>query len=374
MYVGGLCLTAVGCSPSEDPLADEDQILLQSAGLDLPTEPFAYANPDLPNHFLTREVRQADNGDNAPVTDWGATLGRALFYDKSLSQNRTISCASCHQQEAAFSDPLALSIGFEGGETGRNSMGLSNARWYASGHFFWDERAESLEDQVLMPIQDGVEMGLSLDELVERLEAVAGYDVLFEQAFGTPDITTTRISDALSQFVRCIISYQSPYDEGRARVNDSRDPFPNFTQQENLGKALFMGRAGCDRCHETDLFILDQARNIGLDATTTDPGLAGSTGDPDDEGKFKVPSLRNVALTAPFMHDGRFETLAQVINHYDRGVQPHPNLDRRLERNGRPQRLGLSPAERQALVAFLETLTDPELITDEKFSDPFFEQ
>ncbi|HAA12818.1 MAG TPA: cytochrome-c peroxidase [Cytophagales bacterium] len=367
----GLLLLGTACTPVVESLQQEEVLVLEQEGLNLPEAPYNYSDYTLPRHFNANDVQEADNGDNAPISDWGATLGRALFYDTELSQNRTISCASCHQQSAGFSDPARFSVGFEGGLTARNSMGLSNARYYERGHFFWDERAEDLEEQVLMPIQDGIEMGLTLAELVDRLEADASYSVLFEHAYGSSDITTARIADALSQFVRSIVSYQAPYDEGRAQVQRPNDPFPNYTQEQNLGKSIFFGRGRCDNCHDTDLFIMERPRNIGLNMVYADQGLGAVTGDADDNGKFKVPSLRNVALTAPYMHDGRFASLAEVVNHYNSGIQPHPNLDNQLEQNGRPRRLNLDQQERRALVAFLETLTDPVLLEDEKFSDPF---
>jgi cytochrome c peroxidase len=166
--------------------------------------------------------------------------------------------------------------------------------------------------------------------------------------------------------VRAIVSYQSKYDIGVATN------FNNFTPQEERGRRLFNGRGRCDTCHTTDIQIAPEARNNGLDATTTDRGLGAVTGNPNDDGKFKVPSLRNVALTGPFMHDGRFATLAEVIAFYNSGVQAHPNLDPRLEvNNGRPRRLNLDPGDQAALVAFLNTLTDQTLISDPKFSNPF---
>ncbi|MBO6496949.1 MAG: c-type cytochrome [Roseivirga sp.] len=346
--------------------------------ISLPDEPYNYSNIDLPAHFVTNEVGAIDNTpiDNV-VTDAGATLGRVLFYDKALSANNTVSCASCHVQSSGFSDNRTLSLGFEGGETGRNSMGLANARFYDNGHFFWDERASSLEEQVLMPIQDEVEMGLTLDELVSKIQGQRFYEPLFLEAFGSELVTTDRIANALAQFVRSMVSYQSQFDEGLVAVNGNEEiDFPNFTELENLGKDLFFsGRTQCSACHETVTFSGDEARNNGLDATNIDLGLGAVTGIVRDNGKFKVNSLRNIALTAPYMHDGRFETLEEVIGFYDRGIQDNTNLDQRLRvNNGNVRRMNLNPQERAALVAFLRTLTDVEFITDVKFSDPFNEE
>ncbi len=343
--------------------------------LNLPVEAHNYSDIDVPDFFNLQPNTEQDNTpNNNPVTDWGATLGRVLFYDKILSANNTISCSSCHLQSAGFSDPEQFSIGFEGGLTGRNSMGISNAKHYENGHFFWDERAETLEDQVLMPIQDDVEMGLTLTEMVEKIEEQPYYPVLFEQVYGDESVTPERVSLALSQFVRSIVSYQSKYDEGRVQVNNPEQDFPNFTDIENLGKDIFFsGRGDCARCHTSDLFVGDAPRNNGLDAVLTDLGLGAVTGNANDNGKFKVGSLRNIELTGPYMHDGRFETLEEVVEHYDSGVQASATLDNRLrQRNSnQPRRLNLTENEKAALVAFMKTLTDQTLAEEEKFSDPF---
>lgn len=354
-------------------IAEEEEELSYDSfdNLNLPETPFNYSDIALPAHFQRMQVTATDNELSNQVTDAGATLGRVLFYDKSFSANNSISCASCHQQASGFSDPLQFSDGFDGGKTGRNSMGLSNARYYTNGHFFWDERAETLEDQVLMPIQDPVEMGMDLNDLVEKIQEMDHYPFLFEQAFGDDEITSDRISLALAQFVRSIVSFESPYDEGITTVTDPLNDFDNFTELENQGKALFFGRAGCRRCHQTDLFVLPEARNIGLELVYADNGLGDVTGDAADNGKFKAPSLRNIELTAPFMHDGRFATLREVVEHYNSGIQDHPNLAPQLKPGGNVQRLNLTEGEKDALVAFLQTLTDLECINDEKFSDPF---
>lgn len=333
----------------------------------LPETLYEYANIPLPAHFTTNQLNNADNTpNNNPITNQGATLGRVLFYDKRLSVNDTVACASCHLQANSFADPRQFSTGFEGGLTSRNAMSLANARFYNNGHFFWDERAASLEDQTLMPIENSVEMGMNLDDLVVKLGAEPYYPPLFEAAFGTPDVTQDRISLALAQFVRSMVAYQSKYDVGLST------DFSNFTAQENRGRQIFNGRGRCNTCHVTDAFIAPEARNNGLDLVYTDNGLGDITGNPADDGKFKVPSLRDVALTAPYMHDGRFDTLADVVEFYNSQVQPHPNLDPRLRQpNGQPRRLNLSQADKEALVAFLETLTDQRFTTDTKFSDPF---
>lgn len=346
--------------------------------LALPSDEFNYSNPNLPAYFTNEAASDLDNtpGDNR-ITNTTATLGRILFYDKNLSANNTIACASCHLQDKGFSDPAQLSTGFEGGLTGRQSMSLANARYYANGRFFWDERASTLEDQTLMPIQDHIEMGMTLEDLVPKLQATEYYGILFNDAFGSEEVTSDRISLALAQFVRAMVSYQSKYDQGLSRTNGGNaNQLPNFSNLENLGLRIFTDpqRGACAGCHSTPLQVGIGAQNNGLDLSTTDEGLGALTGNPRDDGKFKSPSLRNIGVTAPYMHDGRFATLLEVVEHYNSGVQAHPNLDPRLRGgpgNPQPRRLNLNDQEKQALVAFLNTLTDEVFLTDEKFSNPF---
>lgn len=341
-----------------------------------PANPFNYASPFLPPSFFVQPILAQDNmPTNNVTTDAGAALGRVLFYDNRLSINQTISCASCHQQAHGFSDPRRFSVGFDGSTGSRNAMGLSNARWYQRQHFFWDERANTLEDQVLLPIQNPVEMGMSLDVLTNRLAAEPFYTNLFGTTFGTPEITTNRISRALAQFVRSIISVRSKYD---AAIPNN---FANFSALENLGRQIFLGQVGnatCAACHGTDNFAPGPAlNNNGLEFPFIDPGVGGVTGNPADNGKFKVPSLRNIELTAPYMHDGRFATLEEVVEFYNSGVVDNPNLSPPLRNPpgtpnaGRPRRLNLTVEQKTALVAFLKTLTDNNLANDPRFSDPF---
>ena len=367
----------------------------------LPTPPHDYTGTNLPDHYLRNDIpgnsavqNAAIANDNTPATNpttnEGATLGRVLFYDKKLSANGSVACASCHEQSAAFADNRALSLGFAGGETRRNSMGLTNARFYQPGKFFWDERAATLEDQVLMPFQDEVEMGLTLEQVVSITHSQPYYSDLFTAAFGDPAITSQRIARALAQFIRSIVSVNSRYDQGRVLVNSPTDNFPNFSAQENQGKRVFFNRPGnsasCIDCHVSEAFVspplgtphasaTSAATNNGLDAiSTTDLGVAESTGNVADTGKFKVPSLRNIALTAPYMHDGRFPDLNSVLNFYDRDIRNHAQLSEVLRgNNGQVQQINLNGGDRAAVVAFLGTLTDQALITDPKFSDPFIE-
>jgi cytochrome c peroxidase len=343
--------------------------------LNLPVNPFNYASPALPAFFNNQFIRIQDNTPATnPVTDWGATLGRILFYDKQVSMNRTTACASCHKQEFGFTDTAQFSPGFNGGHTRRHSMSLVNARYYINGRFFWDERASTLEEQVLMPMQDVVEMGMQLDTLVKRIQTTSYYPILFNRAFGTGTVTTENIAKALAQFIRSMVSFQSKYDEGLVLTNNRNANFPNFTAMENQGKTIFMSHPtfACFSCHNTDVFIADNPRNNGTTIDNNDSGIYKHTLDPNDIGKFKTPSLKNVLLRGRYMHDGSISGIDAVLAHYNFNVKPNPALDFHLKDNsGVPLSLNLMPVEMDALKAFLETLTDHKIITDEKFSNPF---
>lgn len=357
--------------------------------LNLPADPFDYESLNLPAHFTTNVPGQVlatsiDSTDNTPpdnpITNEGATLGRVLFYDTELSANGSISCASCHQQSKGFSDDAVLSVGFDGGLTGRHSMTLINARFYQRGRFFWDERAATLEEQVLMPFQDPVEMGMTLEQVVNAVETQDFYAALFEDAFGSQEVTSERIAKALAQFIRSIVSYSSKYDEGRALSASPGAAFPNFTQEENLGKNIFFqtvdnGGGACFGCHTTEAFVSANPgpQNNGLDAlSTTDSGAGEVFNNPIFVGRFKTTTLRNIEHTAPYMHDGRFATLEEVIEHYNSGIQNHPTLSPALtDENGDPIQLNLSDTEKAALLAFLKTLSDTSVGEEEKWSNPF---
>ena len=298
-----------------------------------------------------------------PVTDAAATLGRVLFNDRRLSANDRVSCASCHLQQFGFSDTAQFSTGFAGEKTSRHSMTLVNSRFFPSGRFFWDMRAASLEEQTLMPIQNNVEMGLTLDQLFLKLRFTSYYPPLFEAAFGTTDMNTERVSRALAQYIRSIISYGSRFDSAFAPGAPGPD-LTKLTAQEQAGRVLFNGSAGCARCHISNAHVNTGAQNTGLDATITDVGAGNGT--------FKSPSLRNAGLRGRYMHDGRFTSLEQVVDFYNSGVQPNPGLDFRLRgTGGAPQRLNLTVGQRDAIVAYLRTLTDPALLSDPRFGNPF---
>lgn len=412
---GRFLSTAAFCLILSGAPAAEDRPTLKRR-LALPDKPYNYARTALPGHFKDVASRFDNTPSDNPITDAGATLGRVLFHDRTLSRNGTTSCASCHKQERAFTDDARFSTGFDGEKVSRNSMSLVNVRYYQRGRFFWDERAATLEQQVLIPIENKTEMGHSLPVVVRQLKSDPLYPPLFRAAFGDSTVTQERIAKALAQFIRSIVSCRSRYDSGRAAVSSIGEPFPNFTDQENYGKQQFLQRGGCAVCHLEDgsgpetnaashrqsefrsvaaarigfrtpsndsrpehpanrqsaFFMLSRPAVNGIDGEVegNDAGVGGNTMRTDDTGAFKVPSLRNIAVTGPYMHDGRFTTIDRVIEHYNWSVRPHPNLDPRLAEiaaNG----LALPEREKVALAKFLHTLTDEELLKDPRFSDPF---
>jgi len=360
--------------------------------LDLPATPYNYSNIQLPPYFTINDggpVATSVNGlDNTPatnpVTDKGATLGRVLFYDRNLSLNRSTACGSCHRAEKSYADSSPLSHGLEGDATKRNSITLINSRFYKRGHYFYDERASTLEDQVLMPMLDHGEMRMTEALILQRVAEQPYYHDLFIAAFGSSVYTTEKIKSALAQFIRSMVSYNSKYDAGRAQVAMMADPFPNFTPEENRGKDLFMkpfsqGGLNCYACHTTEAFVSPNIGpiNNGLDAvSTTDLGAFDYyTTSPNLTGAFKVPTLRNIAFTGPYMHDGRFSTLNEVIEFYNSGVQNHAQLSPLLKgSDGLPRKLNLSDADKQALLKFLNTLTDTSVMADPRWLDPFINQ
>ncbi len=340
-----------------------------------------YIGQAVPN-YIQRNNTPADN----PLTNAGATLGRVLFYDKQLSANNTIACGSCHIQEFAFSDTALLSLGLHNGLTGKHSMRLPYSRFAQEERFFWDERANSLEMQTTMPIQDAIEMGFSgasgqpgFDSLTRKLVQVDYYKTLFRFAYGDTVVTEGRIKLALAQFVRSIFSFDSRFDVGLAQTNNLNAPFPNFTPQENQGKTIFLNPpgagpggmgAGCQGCHRAPEFDIDPiTRNNGIPANPNIPGSA-------DFNVTRAPSLRDLVnpqgqLNGPMMHNGIFSNLQQVVNHYNL-VSEDPdnfNLDPRL--TGPGSNLQLIQNQRDALVAFLRTLTSNDIYTHRKWSDPF---
>ncbi len=312
----------------------------------------------LPAHFPATEF----SNDN-PLTEQGVELGHRLFHDARLSINNTQSCASCHLASSAFSDPRQFSLGAEGQVGKRQAMPLFNLAWKPA--FFWDGRAKTLREQVLMPIQDPDEMHESLDHVVKKITDLSPS---FEAAFGTPGITADRIARALEQFLLTLISGDSSMDQtltkGRALTEQEQRGFQLFFTESDPARGI--QGADCFHCHGGAHFTNHQFLNNGLDDDPThkDEGLARVTGKPSDKGKFIVPSLRNIALTAPYMHDGRFATLEEVIDHYDHGLNRSPTLDPNLAKHLRYKGLQLTNEDKDALVAFLKTLTDEGFVKD----------
>ena len=333
----------------------------------MPDTPYEYANVPLPAHFQTAGAVDNTPADN-PITNDGATLGRVLFYDTALSANGRTSCSSCHKQEHAFADPNRVSRGFDGRFTDRHAMNLTGLRYYPRARFFWDDRGGNLEEMVLLPVRNPIEMGEDPARLPQKLAALPYYPELFRRAFGEPAITEARMARALAQFLRSLVSYRSRFDDGMARAQAFEDDFENFTRQENHGKALFL--RSCASCHfalQEIPFELASPANNGteLDWLSADGGFADITLNALDAGRFKSPTLRNAEVAGPYMHNGSLATLEDVVEHYSRNFKRHPNLDFRM------QPLNLTESEKAALVAFLKTLTDRAFLTDPRFSDPF---
>ncbi|MEM1296192.1 MAG: MbnP family protein [Verrucomicrobiota bacterium] len=302
--------------------------------------------------------------DNLP-TRQGVALGRRLFFDPILSHQQQQSCASCHDPARAFTENRGVSIGVVGKEGKRNAMPLTNLLWEQA--FFWDGRTARLRDQVLLPIEDPLEMNASLPEVLQDLNADSTYREAFAKAFGEPDITANRLALALEQYLLTELSYNSRFDQALRQEVE-------LTEQEKRGFELFVTEhdparglrgADCFHCHGGALFTSHKFTNNGLEADFLDLGRFLATGEDSDRGKFKTPSLRNVAVTGPYMHDGRFSTLEEVIEHYDSGVQRTATLDPNLAKHP-PAGLELSPADKSALIAFLQTLTDTRFLTSDE--------
>lgn len=315
-----------------------------------------------------------DIATDNPLTVQGVKLGRMLFYEKMLSKDGTQSCASCHRQEHAFTDTTRFSIGVRGLEGKRQAMTIFNMAWHTN-EFFWDGRAHLLRDQSLLPIQDELEMDETLPNVVAKLSQSQTYKDQFIRAFGSDEVTSEKMSLAMEQFMNSIISNQSKYDmylAGNAQL----------TPAEERGRVLYFKEynpffpdssgADCAHCHGGDNFENDMYMNNGLedDAGVKDIGRENVTKNPADKAKFKVPSLRNIALTAPYMSDGRFKTLEEVVEHYNSGLKQSATLDPALQQTI-DKGLLLDAQEKADLVAFLKTLTDNTLVTDSRYSNPF---
>ncbi len=323
------------------------------------------------------------------IDDRVATVGRVLFYDKNLSKDRSVSCASCHEQNIAFSDSKAFSEGIEGKTTLRNSIALGSVfsfqEYYGPSRipFFWDNRAESVEDQSEQTFANKNEMGMEMHEVLGRVLEQPYYQPLFESAFKEEVITRDMVLQAISVFVNSIGSFDSKFDQELAKKHTSgfasnvaqsaEMDFEGFTAAENRGKSIYM--ANCSSCHSADMGAPSvRSANNGLSTSYEDLGLGEHSPLDSNEGLFKVPTLRNIALTGPYMHDGSIETLSDVIDHYSEGIQDYKNLSQDLKKSdGSPKNLNLSENNKSDLLAFLHTLTDESLLVNERFSDPFID-
>lgn len=383
--IGSALILAASCKRDADfnyYYYEPADYALISQYLDLPDRPQDFRS-ELPKHLsaLGLAVRPADYDK--------AVLGRVLFYDKNLSKDGTISCASCHKQELAFADNTRFSTGVFDRVGDRNSIALGSVLNFSAYYgtdlfgpsgipFFWDNRANTASDQNIASMTNPKEMDMSHGDIAAAVQAQPYYEPLFRMAFGSSQVTSARVSEAIAEFVNAIGSFNSKFDQEAEKAigynaysNAERNSFSGFTAAENLGKTLFLNN--CASCHSTTQGRPPKMKaNNGLDATTVDAGVGGITSVNSDMSMFKVPLLRNIELTAPYMHDGRFATLEEVIDHYSTGIQNHPNLSDELKAgNGQAKKLNFTAQEKESLVAFLKTLTDHELLTDKRYSNPF---
>jgi cytochrome c peroxidase len=351
----GVILLLASCKKEDEP-----------AIVVIDTTPYILNTYDLPLPQIAEDNK---------LTKAGVALGRRLFYDKLLSLDQSLNCASCHQQQFAFSDTSRFSIGVEGMPGGRQSMAVVNMAWN-NNEFFWDGRAHLLRDQVVKPIQDPLELNLEMATLLERLQNHPEYPNLFMLAFGSNSITEELLGLALEQFCNSIVSGDSKYDQFLAGT-------ATLTESEERGRSLFFAEfnpgfpdisgADCAHCHSGKNFENDQYMNNALDADgdMEDLGRALVTENSSDNGKFKVPTLRNVALTAPYMHDGRFQSLEEVVQHYNSDMVMSSTIDPALIYPLNSGGLQLSDQDVQDIIAFLNTLSDETLVTNPEYASPF---
>ncbi len=340
---------------------EKDQTVSNSYVVTTPAElpvPIGFPPPEIP----------VDN----PQTVEGINLGRHLFYDKRLSDDNTQACASCHLQDYAFSDFNQFSTGIDGIEGDKNAMAIINLAW--QDFFFWDGRSVTMEEQAEEPVINPIEMHTTWDKVLMKLEADPEYQAMFTAAFGPNSFTKENATKAIAQFERTMISGNSKFDQGFAVTNDVLQPFPNFTDQENRGKDLFFNEQGdCFHCHSNPTFGAFgelQFSNNGLDSVLAPgSGREGVSGDPADRGKFKVTTLRNIEFSFPYMHDGRFQNLQEVIEFYNFGGHVTPTLDPNMKAAGVGR--NWTQTQKDDLLAFLFTLSDIQFLTDTTFADPF---
>lgn len=311
----------------------------------------------IPQGFPDMEI-PSDN----PMTEEGVELGRKLFYDPILSADNTLSCADCHSQAFSFADNRRFSVGIDGIEGHRNAMSLINAGWLRNLN--WHGSAETLEAQAFEPVTNPIEMHNTWPAAVADLKDHPEYPDLFFKAFGTLDFDSGHVVKAIAQFERTLISNNSKWDKYlRGEVQ--------LTAAESKGFEIFFTEKGdCFHCHTTILFTDNEFHNNGLDSVFADQGYFDVTCNPSDKGKFRTPTLRNLVFTAPYMHDGRFESLEEVIDFYSEGLKFSPTIDplmKKVEQGG----IDLTEEEKQNLLAFLKTLTDTTFVNNPEYTNPF---
>lgn len=375
-------VTFYSCVPDEVDTRQEfyypEELTILKASLDIPEEPLNY-NVELPLHLVR-------SGLFARAIDKDmATLGRVIFHDQALSATGDISCGSCHKQELAFADSKVSSDGINGSPTERNSLALGSVASFAAYYgsdlfgsfgvpFMWDNRFGTAREQAHDAFTNEKEMGMTMPELVAKMETLDYYKPLFRRAFQNSEITEDRILAAVAEFVDGLASFDSKFDQAAVRSSDGLNldvPFSDFTAAENNGKSIYI--ANCASCHNASFGrpVLNAANN-GLDMEYTDEGIGGITNAYTDLNMFKVPTLRNIGLSAPYMHDGRFQTLEEVVDFYSDNIADHPRLSEELKDfNGQPKRFNFTDEQKADLVAFLHTLTDVGYTEAEKYSNPF---
>jgi len=345
---------------------------MMSTKLDIPGDiPLKY-DQNFPSYY-SRSFTSYDNNM--------ATLGRVIFYDKNLSHDRNISCASCHDQKLGFADAAAFSEGVNGRRTSRNSLALGSVfsfrEYYGNPSFggvpfFWDNSANTVQEQSRRTFANEDEMNMKMHEVIERIQEEPFYKPLFVAAYGKDEVNDDNVLNAISEFVSAIGSYKSKYDQAlETHYNNNsfslntiaQTDFPSFTNAENKGKNLYL--SNCASCHGqiNGLPGAIQANN-GLDLEYADTGI-------DEQSLFKVPTLRNIALTGPYMHDGRFDTLEEVVDHYSNNIKAHKSLSRELKDHLQPKQFNFSEDDKRNLIAFMHTFTDQEFLNAERYSDPF---
>jgi cytochrome c peroxidase len=351
----------------------EDQEVI-NRHLNLPNTPYSYdiKYPSYINTFV-----------NTNIDYDKATLGRVLFYDKSLSSDKSVSCATCHKQELAFSDDVAFSPGAEGKVTTRNSLALGsviNFRLYYGNEvfngipFFWDNSANTIQEQSQRTLANPNEMNMHISEVHKRVNSIEYYKPLIKKAYNTENATGDQILDALAEFTNSITNYNTKFDEGVSQhfkntgnTSIQGVNLQNYTVQENKGKDIYL--ANCASCHGTVAGRPGKTEaNNGIAMDYKDKGIAAIAGGTP---RFKVPTLRNVLLTAPYMHDGSLATIDDVLEHYSKNIKNTNGLDPLLKSNNQALKMNFTEDDKSALKAFLATMTDQKVIADVKFSDPF---